>query len=174
MHSVTRLIRSIPAALLGAVLLLGAAGAARAQMNYGDPLSTAVPNDQRPEELRSAVDVTKRDSKSLRLYAALRKPSSCAPNKKKCVEKAGLAGLIHAGDVWENDKVVAVEFEKIWLLSKAGIWSSPDQPKLDASNKAIIADGPNWPALEPVDVIAKIKGADQLLQVRFQRPYLSR
>jgi hypothetical protein len=162
---------SVVGLLLAATLL---AGPSEAQMGgLTEPLGTAVAEDKRPPELRGAKDVGRRGSDSFRLYASIFKPAVPCPGgtKKPCAQTGGLKGRVHVGSVWETAPIAGIEVEQLWLLRSGATWTTRELTRA-ASGHLEFSGGPDWPAMEPVDVIVKLKDQPELLQVRFQRPYL--
>jgi hypothetical protein len=163
-----------------AVCLAATPFPASAQMgSLADPLATAVPADQRPVELRGAKDMIRGgNAESARLYVDLAKPATACgkPGAKvragaKCAQTGALRGRVRVGDVWSNNAVAWGDVERLWLLHSRGVWSTDKLRRVDAGLFEFDG-GPDWPAMEPVDVVVRIKGSTDLLQVRFQRPYL--
>lgn len=149
--------------------------AAVAQM-AGPPraLGWAVPEAERPAELKGARDVVSVDGVALRLRTELWLPARDCPPKRKdpsCAPTEGLAGRVYVGGLWEDKPLPGYEIESLWLLRKGAVWQAPVLDRRSDLQVAF-ADGPVWPTMEPLDVVVRLKGVEGLLQLQYRTPYL--
>ena len=146
-----------------------------AQMNdrFYDPSKSAVPVAQRPAELREALDMIKHEDQALRLRADIwARVAPCPKSKPRdsCFVSTATEGRIYIGPFWFDDPLPGFEIERLWLLRQGEFWSTTEVRK-SADNKFEFSKGPAWAVQQPVDVVVKLRGVKDLLQVRFRTLY---
>ena len=144
-----------------------------AQMNNRlDSPSSAMPESERPAELKDARDTLTADGQALRLRADVWVKVAPCPNTKprdNCFKPASSGGRLFMA-LWGETAMTGFEIEKVWLLRKGEIWSTTELRK-QPDNKLEFSGGPAWKPHEPVDVVVKVRGVNELLQTRFKTLY---
>lgn len=160
-------------ATLAALSSLGLAPAANAQTYSLDPLAWAVPVAQRPPELQAAKDLIVKDDQRLRLRAEVWVWVDPCPNKKRrenCLIRTETQGRVFIGPFWYDRVLPGLEVEKLWLLHKGGVWST-DKIRRASDGNFEFEQGPPLPGNTNIDVLVKVRGVTDLLQVRYRTVY---
>lgn len=147
--------------------------AVNAQTYSLDPLAWAVPVAQRPPELQAAKDMILRDSQGVRLRAEVWVLVNPCPNKKpseNCLVRTETQGRFFIGPVWDDVVIPGLEVEKLWLLHKGGVWST-DKVRRASDGNFEFEQGPPLPGNTNIDVVVKLRGAAELLQIRYRTVY---
>lgn len=172
-----RVLRVVARAALASVAALAVLSPlpAGAQMGASPRvLGWAVPDEDRPAELKGARDVLAVAGIPLRLRTEIWLPArDCPPRRKdpSCAPTDGIAGRVYVGGLWEDHPLPGYEIESLWLLRKGAVWQAPSlQRRSDLQVE--FAGGPVWPTMEPVDVVVKLRGVEGLLQLQYRTPYL--
>jgi hypothetical protein len=150
---------------------------AHAQMMDGSPraMAWAVPEADRPDELKGARDVLSVNGQPLRLRVqtwidAVRCPGK-ASDRAAC-PAGGIAGRVFVGPLWGDDvPLPQYEIEQLWLLRAGARWNTTVL-RQTADHQFEFSAGPAWPTMEPIDVIVKLRGVDGLLQLPYRTAYL--
>jgi hypothetical protein len=138
-----------------------------------DPLAWAVPIAQRPPELQAAKDLILRGNQGLRLRAEVWVLVDPCPKKKPgehCLVRTETQGRFFVGPVWDDVVIPDLEVEKLWLLHKGGVWST-DTVRRASDGNFEFEKGPPLPGNTNIDVIVKLRGSTELLQIRYRTVY---
>lgn len=161
------------ALLVPLVVLITSPAIAQENNKFYEPTFSAMPVAERPAELRDARDLINHENQALRLRADVWARVAPCPKRKpreNCLISTATEGRIFIGPIWFDDALAGFEIEKLWLLRKGETWSTTQLRKL-ADNKIEFSNGPPWAANQPVDVVIKLKGISELLQIRYRNLY---
>ena len=166
-------LHALVALLVPLVTLVTSPAFAQQNNKFYEPTFSAMPVAERPAELRDARDLINHENQALRLRADVWARVAPCPKRKpreNCLTSVATEGRVFIGPIWFDDALAGFDIEKLWLLRKGEIWSTTQLRKL-ADNKIEFSNGPPWAANQPVDVVIKLKGISELLQIRYRNLY---
>jgi hypothetical protein len=144
-----------------------------------DPLGWAVSAKDRPDPLRDAKDMVTQETVGMRLRAEVwvrAEPCKTGGAVRNCPKSLDTQGRFFIGPLWHDVPLGTVQVEELWLTWRdrhgtAQSWHTRELVRSDDHRFAFVG-APSLPQGTPVDVIVRLRGVADLLQVRYRTAYL--